>query len=92
MKLDILQLHRLGFSSSGRFEQNLVIQAQSQFRHSGQIHPHFDAAHNFRPEDVSGGPGQKVNRLNDVEEDLVFPVFDTFGTPRNGVGDSRGRL
>lgn len=33
-------------------------------------------------------PYQKINRLDDVQEDLVFPVLDALRPPRYGIGDS----
>lgn len=43
MELYVLQLHRLRFPSTSGLKENFVIEPQAEFRHSGQINPHFDS-------------------------------------------------
>ena len=44
------------------------------------------------PQHVALGPGQEVDTLDDVEEDLVLPVLDALGSPGHRVGHRGRRL
>ena len=44
------------------------------------------------PQHVALGPGQEVDTLDDVEEDLVLPVLDPLGSPGHRVSHRGRRL
>lgn len=44
------------------------------------------------PEYVSGGAGQEIDALDDVEKDLVLPVLDAVAPPGDSVGHRRRRF
>lgn len=82
MELDVFHLHSFPPSRSAcRFEHDLVVQAKTQFRHTGQVTLHLNRTKNFGPEHVPTGADEKVERLNDVQEDFVLSIADTFASP-----------
>lgn len=87
MELHILQLHGLAFAAACVVEEDLVIEAQAQFRHTRQEDPHLDGAHDLTAQDITVGTDQEVDRLDDVQEHLILPVFDALGAPGHCVGD-----
>ena len=44
------------------------------------------------PEHVALGPGQEVDTLDDVKEDLVLPVLNPLGSPGHRVSHCGRRL
>ena len=44
------------------------------------------------PQHVALGPGQEVDTLDDVKEDLVLPVLDPLGSPGHRVSHRGRRL
>jgi len=87
------------------FEHNLIVKAQSEFWHTRQVALHFDSAENFRAHDISVcidlgccEPSEPiladvtykhVDTLDNVQEDFVFPISDSFCAPRDGICDRR---
>jgi len=86
MELDVFQLHGLGLAAARALEQDLVVKAQPQLRHSRQVDPHLDGPYDLAAQHISIGVGQQVHRLDDVEEDLVLAVFNALGAPGDGIG------
>ena len=44
------------------------------------------------PQHVALGPGQEVDTLDDVKEDLILPVLDPLGSPGHCVSHRGRRL
>jgi hypothetical protein len=92
VELDVLHLDCLSACCpAGGLEHDLVVEAQAQFGHAGQVALHLDRAQNLRPQHVAVGGDEQVERLDDVEEDLVLAVADALATPADCVGDGDGR-
>lgn len=82
VELDIFHLH--GFSSrcaTRGLEHDLVVQPQTELRHSTQIALHLHGAQDLRSQDVSGGGYKEVQGFDDIEEDFVLAVADSFASP-----------
>lgn len=88
MEFDILHLHRLASCSATRcLKHNLVVQPQSKLRHSTQIALHLNGTQDLRSQDISGSGDEEIQGFDDIEEDFVLAVADSFASPRDGVGD-----
>ena len=78
--------------TSHAFEQDLIVQAESELRHSAQVDAHLDGADYFATHHAARGAHENIDRLDDVQEDLVLSVLHVLSSPRNGVGDSGRQL
>lgn len=79
MELDVF--HFDGLSSrraAGRFEHDLVVETQAQFRHTTQVALHLDSSEDFTSEHVSVGTDEQVQAFDNVKEDFVLAVADAF--------------
>ena len=52
----------------------LVVKPKPEFWHAGQVDTHLDCPHNFRPQNVARGSSQKVDALDDIQENFVLSV------------------
>lgn len=88
VELDVFHLHRLASRSAPCcLEHDLVVQPQTQLWHSTQIAFHLDRAQDLGSQDVAGCGNEEVQGFDDIEEDLVLAVADSFTSPGDGVGD-----
>ena len=91
VKLDILHLDRLPpCRSSGRLKHDFIIQPKPQFRHPREIAFQLYGTKDLRAQDVAGRGDEKVQGFDDVEEDFVFAIANSFAAPGDGVGDGDG--
>ena len=91
MKLDVLHLH--GFSprgTTGALEHGLVVEAEAQLRHAGEVALHLDGAEDLAAQHAARAGDEQVEGLDDVEEDFIFAVADPLAAPGDGVGDGYG--
>ena len=66
-------------------EENLVVEAELELGHAGQVALHLDDAHHLRAKHRAGRSHQHVHRLDHVQERLVLTVLDAFEPPRDRV-------
>ena len=95
VELDVLHLDGLAARRAPRrLEHDLVVEPEAQLRHAGQVALHLDGAQDLGPQHVAVAADEQVQRLDDVEEDLVLAVADALAAPADGVGDGdrRARL
>ena len=92
VELDVFHLYGFAAGSpTGGLEHDLIIEAQAEFRHAGEVAFHLDRTKDLRAKDVAGRRHEQVERFNDIEEDLILAIADAFTTPGHGVGDSNRR-
>ena len=92
MEFDIFHLH--GFaprSPSCGFEHGFVVKTESEFRHAGQIAFQFDGAEDLAAENIPRRAHQQIERFNDIQEHLVFPIPNALTPPTDGICDGNGR-
>ena len=99
-------------TSSRVLEHDLVIQAQSQFRHAREVAFHLYSSENLASNHVPAGidlevkwcllhelsvvrlkktlTHQQVDALNDVKEDFILPVSNSFASPRDRIRYGNG--
>ena len=88
MKLDILHLDRLApCRSAGRLKHDFVVQSKPQFWHPGEVTFQLYRTKNLRAQDVARGGDEKVQGFDDVKEDFVFAIANSFAAPGDGIGD-----
>lgn len=91
VELDIFHFDRLPPRRSPcGLKHDLVIQPKPQFRHSGEVAFQFYGAKDLGAQDVAGGGDEKVQGFNNVEEDFVFAIANSFAAPGDGVCDGDG--
>lgn len=87
MELDILHLNSLASRRAAcRLKHDLVVESQSQLGHTTEVAFHLDGTENLTPQHISVGADEEVQAFDNIEEDFVLAVTDTFGSPRHGVG------
>ena len=88
VKLDIVKFNwpGLGRSSLG-FEERFVIETEFEFRHSGEHTFNFDISNNFAFDYVPLPSDEHVEFLDNIKEDFVFFVFNSFRSPGDNIGD-----
>uniref|UniRef100_A0A182KJ59 Uncharacterized protein n=1 Tax=Anopheles christyi TaxID=43041 RepID=A0A182KJ59_9DIPT len=87
MKLYILQLDRFRFSPTGTLEQYLIIQPQSQLRHTGEIDAHLNCSNNLAPQHIPVCIRQQIYTLNHIQKHLVLAILYTLRAPRYRIRD-----
>mmetsp|Transcript_1902 Transcript_1902/g.3615 ORF Transcript_1902/g.3615 Transcript_1902/m.3615 type:complete len:204 (-) Transcript_1902:329-940(-) len=93
MELNVLKLDRLdasGGSPSG-FKHELIIETELQFRHTRQERLHLNTANDLRMKNGTIGGNQQIQLLHNIQEDLILAMFDSFSTPRHGIGEGDRR-
>eukprot|EP00053_Salpingoeca_punica_P017751 m.171606 g.171606 ORF g.171606 m.171606 type:complete len:404 (-) comp17279_c0_seq1:208-1419(-) len=87
VELDVLELNGLALAgvAARRLEHELVVEAETQLRHAGEVHAHLDNSHHLAAQDAAGCADEQIDRLDDVEEDLVLAVLDALETPGDGL-------
>lgn len=91
VELDVVELHGLvlGGSALG-LVVGLVVEAQLEIGHAGQLAVRVDHSDDFGLDDVVGGTDEHGEFLHDVEEELVLGVLDALLAPGDHVGDLSG--
>ena len=88
VELDVLHLDGLPARVAARaLEHYLVVQPEPKFGHARQVALHLDRAEDLRADDVAVRIHKQVDALDDVQEDFVLTVADTFGPPRDSIRD-----
>lgn len=88
VKLDILHFHGLSSRRATRgLKHNLIVQPQAKLRHSTQVALHLNGAQDLRSQNVPGGGYKEIEGFDDIEEDFILAVADSFASPGDGVGD-----
>ena len=91
MEFHILHLHRFALCRPPRrLKHDFVVQAQAELGHPRKVAFEFDGAEDFAAEDVACRGDEEVEGFDDVEEDFVFAVADSFAAPGDGVCDGYG--
>lgn len=63
--------------------EKLVINTEFTFRHASQLSFHHNLSNNIWSEQSPFVWNEYIDIFNNVNEKLVFPVFDSFSSPRN---------
>lgn len=91
VEFHVLHLHRFPpRCPPRRLEHDLVVQSQSQLGHAAEVAFQLHGAEDLGAENVACGGDEEVEGLDDVEEDFVFAVADSFRAPGDGVGHGDG--
>ena len=89
VELDILHFHGLSSRRATRsLKHNFIVQPQAKLRHSTQVALHLNGAQDLRSQNVPGGGYKEIEGFDDIEEDFVLAVADSFASPRHGIGNS----
>lgn len=92
VELDVFHLDSLAPRSPTRcLEHNLVVQPQAKLRHTTQITLHLNGTQDLGTQHIPSCGYEEVQRFDDIEEDFVLAVADTFASPRDSIGDSNWR-
>ena len=79
VEFDVFHLDCLAACGApGRLEHHLVVEAEAELGHAGEVALHLDGAEDLGAQYVAGGGDEEVEGFDDVEEDFVFPVADAF--------------
>lgn len=86
VELDVFHFDRLSTrrcvssqirTSTHALKHHLVIEAQTQLGHAGEVALHLDSAHNFTAHDMAVGVDKQVDAFDHVQEHLVLAVSNT---------------
>lgn len=79
MELDVLHLDGLATSASAcGLKHDLVIETKTELRHTTEVAFHLDGTENLGSQDVAVGGDEQVETFDDIEEDFVLAVSDSF--------------
>ena len=95
MELDVLHLNGLAARRPARrLKHDFIVEAEPQLRHTGEIALHLNATQYFAAKHIPICADQQVEGLDDVQENLVFPISYTLASPRYSIchSDWRPRL
>ena len=88
MELDIVELNGFGFwSSSLSFIVSFIIETKFKIGHTWQLTVSVYNTNDLRLDDIIWRTDKHAKFLNDIEEEFVFTVFDSFRSPRYNVGN-----
>ncbi len=86
MEFNIIKLNSLAFwCSSLSLIISLIIKTEFKIWHTWKLAVCVNNSNNLWLNNVIGWTNEHVELLNNIQEELVFTVFDSFRSPRNNI-------
>jgi hypothetical protein len=82
MELDVIEFDGLAFGGSALgFVVGFIVKSKFKIGHSRKLTVGIDNTDDFRLDDVVGWADEHVEFFDNIEEELIFAVLDSFGAP-----------